>query len=45
MAVAWEDNLDAEVSIDAIKFHIAQLRKKLPKGSIKSIYGKGFILI
>jgi len=45
MAVAWEYDFEKEVSIDAIKFHISKLRKKLPKKSIQSVYGIGFMFI
>jgi len=45
MAVVWEDDFDMEISIDAVKFHVSQLRKKLPENSIKSVYGKGYILL
>jgi len=44
MAGVWEDDFDTEISIDAVKFHISKLRKKLPEDSIKSVYGKGYIL-
>jgi DNA-binding response OmpR family regulator len=45
MAVVWEDEFEKEVSIDAVKFHISKLRKKLPKKSIESVYGRGFMFI
>jgi len=44
MAKVWEDDFDVEISIDAVKFHVSKLRKKLPLGSIKSVYGQGYIL-
>jgi DNA-binding response OmpR family regulator len=43
MAVVWEDDFEIEITIDAIKYHITQLRKKLPKNCIQSIYAKGFM--
>ncbi|RUM71728.1 MAG: hypothetical protein DSZ09_02530 [Sulfurovum sp.] len=33
-----------EISIASVKLQITQLRKKLPKGCIKNIYGCGYIL-
>ena len=45
MAVVWEDELDIEISIDAVKYHVSQLRKKLPQESIKSIYGRGYMFL
>jgi len=45
MAVVWEDKLDKEISIDAVKYHVSQLRKKLPEGCIQSIYGRGYTLL
>jgi len=45
MAVVWKDGFDTEISIDAVKFHVSQLRKKLPENSIKSVYGKGYIFL
>jgi len=44
MALVWEDDFDAEISIESVKFQVTQLRKKLPKESIKNVYGKGYIL-
>ena len=44
MALVWEDDFDAEISIESVKFQVTQLRKKLPKESIRNVYGKGYIL-
>jgi DNA-binding response OmpR family regulator len=44
MATVWVDDFDAEISIDAVKKQVSFLRKKLPKNSIKNVYGKGYIL-
>ena len=44
MALVWEDDFDAEISVESVKFQVTQLRKKLPKESIKNVYGKGYIL-
>ncbi|HIP52187.1 MAG TPA: response regulator transcription factor [Campylobacterales bacterium] len=43
MALVWEDDFDAEVSIQSVKFQVTLLRKKLPKNSIQNVYGKGYI--
>ena len=43
-AHVWEEDLDAEVSIQSVKLQVTLLRKKLPEGSITNIYGKGYIL-
>ena len=43
-AHVWEDDFDAEVSIQSIKLQVTLLRKKLSKESIKNVYGKGYIL-
>ena len=45
MAVVWEDDFEMEVSIDAVKYHVSQLRKKLPSGYIKSVYGRGYMFL
>jgi len=45
MAVVWEDDFEREVSVDAVKYHVSQLRKKLPNGCIKSIYGRGYMFL
>jgi len=39
-----EDDMDMEISDDAIKSIIKRLRKKLPEGLIENIYGKGYKL-
>jgi DNA-binding response OmpR family regulator len=44
MALVWEDDFDAEISIESVKFQVSMLRKKLPKDSIKNVYGKGYVL-
>jgi len=43
-AHVWEGDYEDEVSIASVKLQITQLRKKLPKGSIKNVYGCGYIL-
>jgi len=45
MAVVWEDDLEIEISIDAVKYHVSQLRKKLPDGCIQSVYGRGYMFL
>ncbi|RUM73746.1 MAG: hypothetical protein DSZ12_06760 [Sulfurovum sp.] len=45
MAQVWEDDFDAEISIQSVKFQVSMLRKKLPKDSIVNIYAKGYKLI
>jgi DNA-binding response OmpR family regulator len=44
MARVWADEFDREVSTNCIKNIISDLRKKLPKNIIKSVYGKGYML-
>jgi len=44
MAVLWSDDYFTETSIDAVKFHVSSLRRKLPKGVLKNIYAKGYRL-
>jgi DNA-binding response OmpR family regulator len=44
MALVWEDDFDAEISVESVKFQVTKLRKKLPKESIKNVYGKGYVL-
>jgi len=44
MALVWEDDFDAEISIESVKYQVSMLRKKLPKESIKNVYGKGYVL-
>ncbi len=45
MARLWQDDFDAEVSIDSVRQQVKQLRKKLPSGVIDTVYGEGFKLI
>lgn len=44
MAVVWEDAYKIEISIDSVKNQVSHLRKKLPKNSIASVYGMGYLL-
>lgn len=44
MAEAWTDEFDREISRNCVKNVISELRKKLPEGCIKSVYGKGYML-
>ena len=44
MVHLWADEIEKEVSINSVKNIVSDLRKKLPKESIKSIYGKGYML-
>jgi len=44
MIAVWEDAFDRDISIDSVKNQVSLLRKKLPKGCIKSVYGKGYML-
>ncbi len=44
MAHVWEENFHEEISIASVKNLVSSLRKKLPKDSLKNIYGKGYIL-
>ena len=41
----WEDGYEQDVSTESVKSQVAQLRKKLPKNSIKSVYGQGYMLL
>jgi len=43
-AHVWEGDYEDEISIASVKLQITQLRKKLPKGCIKNVYGCGYIL-
>ena len=45
MACVWEEKFNEEVSIASVKNLVSSLRKKLPKDSLKNLYGKGYILI
>jgi len=38
MAVVWEDTFDKEITIDSVKYHVSQLRKKLPNDTIENVY-------
>jgi len=44
MAHLWADDIEREVSVNCVKNIVSDLRKKLPKESIKSVYGKGYML-
>ena len=44
MAYVWEAYYDEEISIESVKLQVTLLRKKLPKESIKNVYGKGYVL-
>jgi len=44
MAYVWETYFDEEISIESVKLQVTLLRKKLPKESIKNVYGKGYVL-
>lgn len=44
MAIVWEDKFMEEISIESVKSLITNLRKKIPKKLIRSIYGKGYML-
>ena len=39
----WEESFEEEVSNESIKVRITRLRKKLPHGCIKNVYGRGYI--
>ena len=39
----WEEKYDEEVSLHSVKMQITKLRKKLPKGCIKNVYGCGYV--
>jgi len=43
MVTVWEDSFEREISIDSVKNQVSHLRKKLPKDSISSVYGQGYI--
>jgi len=43
MVTVWEDSFEREISIDSVKNQVSNLRKKLPKDSISSVYGQGYI--
>ena len=44
MAQVWVDEFDREVSVNCVKNIVSDLRKKLPKDAIKSVYGTGYML-
>ena len=44
MITVWEDSFERDISIDSVKNQVSLLRKKLPKNSISSVYGQGYIL-
>jgi len=39
----WEEKYDEEISLHSVKMQVTKLRKKLPKGCIKNVYGCGYI--
>ena len=39
----WEEKYNEEISLHSVKMQVAKLRKKLPKGCIKNVYGSGYI--
>jgi two-component system response regulator VanR len=43
MAHVWVDEFDREISLNCVKNIVSNLRKKLPKESIKNVYGEGYI--
>ena len=43
MLEVWEDSFEREISIESVKNQVSLLRKKLPKGCIVSVYGKGYL--
>ncbi len=44
MAYVWSDEFEREVSVNCVKNIVSDLRKKLPKDAIKSVYGTGYML-
>lgn len=42
-ANVWTENYEEEISTQSVKLQITGLRKKLPKGCIKNVYGCGYI--
>jgi two-component system response regulator VanR len=44
MIHVWADEIDRDISVNCIKNIISDLRKKLPHNTIKSIYGKEYVL-
>jgi len=43
MVAVWEDSFEREISINSVKNQVSQLRKKLYKDAIISVYGQGYI--
>ncbi|PHS31493.1 MAG: DNA-binding response regulator [Sulfurovum sp.] len=43
-AIVWKDKFIEEISINTIKKLVSNLRKKLPKNCLKSVYGSGYVL-
>jgi len=39
----WENDYEKEVSVASVKVQVTGLRKKLPQGCIKNVYGCGYI--
>jgi DNA-binding response OmpR family regulator len=44
MVAVWEDAYEREISLDSVKNQVSKLRKKLPEGSLESVYGVGYRL-
>ena len=44
MIAVWEDAYERDISIDSVKNQVSLLRKKLPDGCLKSVYGSGYTL-
>jgi len=44
MQAAWKDAYAREISLDSVKNQVSKLRKKLPEGSLESVYGAGYRL-
>lgn len=44
MVKVWEDEFEREISINCVKNVVSNLRKNLPEGYIKSVYGKGYMI-
>jgi len=42
-ANVWQENYEEEISNQSVKLQITGLRKKLPQGYIKNVYGRGYI--
>jgi len=39
----WAESFEEDISNQSVKLQITGLRKKLPKGCIKNVYGRGYI--